>query len=163
MPDLSEDRRLEIIDEFSAFSAEKVDRLLAGTLPAAFPTARPYIDAIAEAFSVDLPADRGRSTRTRLSREDRERILIALLASRGERLNLAVHIYVALGLEITPQEILHILLLTGVYTGLPNFASSLNVVTDTFGFLERLGVSELHPATILERLRKAFDLPPPDR
>jgi alkylhydroperoxidase/carboxymuconolactone decarboxylase family protein YurZ len=160
MPELSVERRLEIID---AFSAEETDALLAGMLPAAFPTARPYIDAIATVFSADLPADRGSGARTRLSREDRERILIALLASRGERLNLAVHIYVALGLGITPDEILHILLLTGVYTGLPNFASSLNVVADTFGFLEGLRVSELHPATVLKRLGDAFDLPPADK
>src|SRR5262245_13898001 len=157
---LPDDRRLAIID---AFSGEDADERLAEILPAAFPASRSYIDAIVAAFSVNPPADRGSGTRTRLSREDRERILIALLASRGERLNLAVHIYVALGLGITPDEIVHILLLAGVYTGLPNFATAWNVVPDTFSLLVKMQLSEVDPLSVIKRLGEGFALPPADR
>ena len=151
-----------LLDLQKNFSHKAMNKELAKAFPAAYPESEAYIKAITDLFASQLPAETSTTeSRSRPSREDRERILIALLASRGERLNLAVHIYYALGLKITPAEITNILLLTGVYTGLPNFARALDVIRDTFKLLAEISAQQPHPKEVLIELHQGFALPPP--
>lgn len=141
---------------------DKMNSALVTSLATQYPPSKGIIEAISEAFTVDLPAAVRTGPAKPLSDADRERILIALLAARGERLNLAVHIYFALGLGISPHEVVHILLLTGMYAGLPAFASALDVVRDTFVLLETLpSVPPPDPLVVLPALQIGFALPPP--
>lgn len=142
----------QLADLRKNFTSTDMNNALAGKLPKVYPDSQPYVDAIAKMFTAPIPGP---------SEGDRERILIAILASRGERLNLAVHLYYAIGLGISLDEIVHILLLTGVYTGVPNFASALDVAADTFALLASLAAKTPGAAAVLDQLQAAFALPPP--
>jgi alkylhydroperoxidase/carboxymuconolactone decarboxylase family protein YurZ len=161
MPGITDLTDAQIQSLRAKFSEDAMDAALTAALPAVYPVAQGYVQAIASAFAQNLPEDLASGPRLRLSAADRERILIALLGAREERVNLAVHLYYAVGLGIRLQEILHILLLTGVYTGIPAFASAVEVVGDTFQILADVASQEPEPLQVLGLLRQKFDLPPP--
>src|SRR5262245_42807240 len=87
---------------------------------ASYGATKNYITAIRKVFF-----DPHKATKLALNDQDRERCIICLLASRGGQVTLAIHIYMALMLQIKPEEIANILFLTGVYTGTDNLALGL--------------------------------------
>jgi alkylhydroperoxidase/carboxymuconolactone decarboxylase family protein YurZ len=95
-------------------------------------------------FHEDAPSDR-RTNRPRISAQDRERCIIAILASRGNVRNLAVHIYVALMLNVTPEEIADIIFLAGVYSGVPAVADGLDTQIKTLQALENVANARGNP------------------
>jgi len=74
-----------------------------------------------------------------LTVSDRERCLIALLASRGGQFPLAVHLYLGLMEGLSPEEIANILFLTGIYTGQDNLALGLFTLETTLATLKGIG------------------------
>lgn len=138
---------------------EQAVALLNAVLPATYDQAREYADAVAHAFYGDLPDDRGREGRDRLSTQDRERCLIALLTSRRAELELAIHVYLAVMERISPEEIANVMMLTGMYTGLDNFSRGLRVEAKALETLADI-VDENAPrdaGSVLLRLRNAFE------
>ena len=137
--------------------------LLNSVLPAIYDKAREYSDTVARAFYGPLPPDQGPEWRDALSLQDRERCLIALLASRRAEVELAVHIYLAVMEEMSPEEIANILMLVGMYTGLDNFSHSLRVEAKTLDVLNAIidGGKNRDALSVLLALSAAFEPPPP--
>ena len=78
----------------------------------------------------------------KLASNDRERVLIALLAGRADDLALAIHLYMGWLEGIEPEEIGEILFLGGVYNGINTMTRSLEVYRRTFDVVERLDPKE---------------------
>jgi hypothetical protein len=74
----------------------------------------------------------------RLSIGDHARCAVAILAACGQRLPLAIHIYVALMNGISPAEIAHILGLAGSYGGADSGATGFATGITTLETLQRL-------------------------
>jgi alkylhydroperoxidase/carboxymuconolactone decarboxylase family protein YurZ len=145
-----------------AYVRREAVTLLNAVLPATYDKALGYAGAVADAFYGELPADTGPSWRLALSVQDRERCLIALLASRRGELELAIHMYLAMMEYVSPEEIANILMLTGMYTGLDNFSRALRVEGKTLATLAAI-VDRNAPkdaASVLLALRDAFEPPP---
>ena len=107
------------------YDADELTAALTQTLPALYGPSSGYVTAIADAFYRALPADDALPPRNVLSARDRERCLIALLTSRPEVTDLALHVYVGLMEGVSPTEIANIIFLTAIYTGVDNFARGL--------------------------------------
>lgn len=110
-----------------AYDPDQMKQLLGAFFPQAYPPSLAYVTAIGDAFFGLLPADNAAPPRAQLSAADRERCLVAILASRGGDLGFAIHIYMALMNGVSPGEVAHILFLNGIYTGVDNFAEGLKV------------------------------------
>ena len=115
----------------AAYDRDEADAALGVVLPVLYHESTGYVTAISAAFYDSLPPDCGVAPREVLSTEDRERCLIALLTSRRERVELGLHIYLALMELLRPEEITNIMLLAGIYTGVDNFADGLMTEKDT--------------------------------
>jgi alkylhydroperoxidase/carboxymuconolactone decarboxylase family protein YurZ len=124
-----------------AYTVDVMRTTLVARFKVMYPPSRPYVDAISTAFLGD------RDDPEKLADNDLERCLIAVLASRGADVNLAIHIYAALALGVTPGEIGHILFLAGVYTGIDNFSESLMLLATTLGVLKGLADDPNGPRT----------------
>jgi len=74
----------------------------------------------------------------KLASDDRERVLITLLASRADDLALAIHIYMGWLEGIEPEEIGELLFLGGIYNGVNTMTRSLGVYRRTFEVVEGL-------------------------
>ena len=76
----------------------------------------------------------------RIASKDRERTLIALLASQstGHSFMLAVHLYWGLMEGLSIAEIADTLALSGVYMGLPHYTAALGTLTGTLKILSDL-------------------------
>src|SRR3989442_15933780 len=109
----------------AAYDHDEANEALAEVLPDLYHEAQGYVTAISATFYDTRPPDCGVGPRGVLSAEDRERCLIALLTSRRERLELGLHVYLALMELLTPEEIANIMLLAGIYTGVDNFSGGL--------------------------------------
>ena len=122
-----------------------------------YPPSTAMVNAIADTFTLLVPkADRTGPPKP-LSAKNRERTLVALLAARGERSSLAIHIYWALALKVSPHDIVHTLLLTGAYAGVPAFAGALGVAKATFKLLEALpSTPPLKPKLVVPAILAAF-------
>jgi alkylhydroperoxidase/carboxymuconolactone decarboxylase family protein YurZ len=138
--------------------AELLDKL-DDTIPNAFngtglkDAATQYVGAIGSAFYYD--ADRRAADSGLLDETDRERCLIALLASRGRTFELAVHIYLGLMAGVSEAEIRHVLFLAGVYAGSDSFNASLRVLNRTLATLTRIAGHPSGPE-VLQALSKEF-------
>jgi alkylhydroperoxidase/carboxymuconolactone decarboxylase family protein YurZ len=104
-------------------------------LPQIYPLSGALLEAIKDIFYGDLPPDSGTAPRSALSEMDRERIIVAVLAGREINSNIGLHMYIALVLGISPAEIAHILLLAGVYSGIPSFADGVQMEEILLTFL----------------------------
>ena len=131
---------------------------IGGIIGGRYAEAADYSRSIVKAFydPADLPPENAPPYRTALTQSDRERCLIALLVSQGETLTLALHIYLALMLEISPAEIGHIIFLTGVYSGASRYADALLVAGDTLQLLEGLAPTSPTPETVVKNIQALF-------
>ena len=123
---------------------------LAGFLLAMYDGPKEYLGAIGQVFYEQLPEDLATGPRTKLSAKDRERILIALLATRRGAFALAVHIYLALMMEITNDEIANIIFLAGVYSGADNLTNGLFTHKRTLETLKKVSKSKERDATAVD-------------
>ncbi len=85
-----------------------------------------YLTAVEKAFYVDEPGP------GRLANDDRERVILSLLASQGAVGNLAIHVYLALMEGVGASEIVEVLFLTGIYSGVNRLAQSLKIANVVF-------------------------------
>ncbi len=99
---------------------DKLMQRMREELPTTYEPAAAYTIAVEKIFYNEPHADM-------LSAQDRERCIVALLASRDADVNLALHMYLALMEGVAPGEIAHILLLAGVYSGVASFTDGLRV------------------------------------
>jgi hypothetical protein len=116
----------------------------------------PYLTKIGETlypeFDPELPANP-------LSAPNRERCLVALLACRARRLELAIHLYMALANGIDPAELAHILVAAGVYTGIDTVAIAFEVMQSALEILKDLaGKKTADPKTVLLAFNAAIPI-----
>jgi alkylhydroperoxidase/carboxymuconolactone decarboxylase family protein YurZ len=97
-----------------------------GALSQVYPQGAGYVGAIVDAIYTSGP----------LTPEDRERCLIAILGTRQEALNLAIHIYWGLMEGLTLDEIGRTLLMAGAYAGLPAYSAGLIVMKKACGVMK---------------------------
>jgi hypothetical protein len=97
-----------------------------------------------------------------MSAEERERCLIAVLASRDAGLNLALHIYCGLMEGLSPQEIADVIFLGGIYTGVDRISDGLATEMRTLAVLAEAAVPPrfLTVMEVVEALKAAFGPPP---
>jgi alkylhydroperoxidase/carboxymuconolactone decarboxylase family protein YurZ len=96
-----------------------------------------YLSSIEKAFYQVRPLP------GRVTNDDRERVVLALLASQGAGRNLAIHVYLALMEGVSAIEIIDILFLSGIYSGVNLLSQSLKVA-DTV-FVEVVAISATVP------------------
>jgi alkylhydroperoxidase/carboxymuconolactone decarboxylase family protein YurZ len=151
---LSDGRLKELRASYkSSVGQEQRKTILQGTLHEIYDGAQAYTDAINDVFYGPLPLDTATS-RSLLSEQDRERCVIALLASQGGGGTLAIHVYIGLMVGLSPKEIGHILLLAGVYTGVNRFAVA---IFDTLKTLKICALAkDPHPKAIVDTLKAEF-------
>lgn len=153
--DILEQKHIEALQ--GDFSLEEMMEVLVDTLPKIYERSEPLVDAIQE-IAAGAVSD-GTPNRKALSKEDRERIIIALLASRGGGYTMAIHVYLAVvAMGIRPSEVANILLLSGIYTGVPTFATGLLELQKLLMILRDLvdQGAALNPKAINRNLRVAF-------
>jgi alkylhydroperoxidase/carboxymuconolactone decarboxylase family protein YurZ len=98
--------------------------------------------------------------------KDRERCLIAVLASRDAGLNLAIHIYVGLMEGLSPQEIADVIFLGGIYTGVDRISDGLAAEMRTLDTLAQVTTPPriCTVPQVMQALHDAFtSTPPPSR
>jgi alkylhydroperoxidase/carboxymuconolactone decarboxylase family protein YurZ len=121
-----------------AYKREDMTKILVETLPKAYVLSMEYVEAIGDLlYSKLLPEESDPGLRSALSVEDRERCLVAVLASREAGLALAIHVYIALMEGVSPQEIAHILLLVGIYSGIDHLTGGLKTELQVLGALKK--------------------------
>jgi alkylhydroperoxidase/carboxymuconolactone decarboxylase family protein YurZ len=130
-----------------AFTTKEMESLFVDVMGDRYQRTVDYVDVLHRLFHVDLPKD-GRTERMRLSEQDRERCIIAMLAGRGETKNLALHIYIALMLGVSSEEIADVIFLAGVYCGVPAAASGLEIHTKVLQALEELANPKPAPKAV---------------
>lgn len=101
----------------------------------------------------------------RIASRDRERTLIALLASQStaSSLLLAVHLYWGLMEGLSIAEIADTLALAGVYMGLPHYTAALDTLRDTLKTLRELTATAdapLDAMRVVGALRATFQPAP---
>ncbi|MBX3027145.1 carboxymuconolactone decarboxylase family protein [bacterium] len=161
---LTDDQLQRLREAWADARAQGAFKTKMGTLlPAVYPTSRPLLEAIQALFYGRLPPDDDQP-RDQLSERDRERCIIALLAAREINSNIALHMYIALMLGVSPAEIAHILLLAGIYTGIPSFTDGIEMEVRLLRFLaERLaqqpqrGINPIAPDAMFEAMRAGLD------
>jgi alkylhydroperoxidase/carboxymuconolactone decarboxylase family protein YurZ len=100
---------------------------------------------------------------SRLKPVDRERCLIGILASRDSGLNLALHIYIGLMEDLSPDDVADVIFLGGIYTGVDRISDGLDTLVRTLTVLAQIATSP-EDCTVLQvatALRAAFKPPPP--
>lgn len=138
----------------AGYSDKALNELFDAVLPNLYKPSKKYIETILDAFDHNRPSDAS-PTRKALSPPDRERCIVALLASRGETFTLAMHIYTGLMVGLTPQEIANILMLTGVYAGVSTFTDGLLILGKTLGELQK-STTGSSPQEVFQALKTAF-------
>jgi alkylhydroperoxidase/carboxymuconolactone decarboxylase family protein YurZ len=136
------------------FDPEEMNTVLGAPLPAVYPACLPYLETIGDLF---YGGPTGDMTNTPFTAKNRERCLVAILAARGASLNLALHIYIALASHVSPNEIAHIVLLVGAYTGIDNFAGAVATEAKTLIVLGKVvDAGNARAADVFKALVLAF-------
>jgi alkylhydroperoxidase/carboxymuconolactone decarboxylase family protein YurZ len=119
------------------------------------PAAMPLFDQVsAQLFGYEQPDRRPAAA---ISERDRERCIIAILASKGQHgVPLAVHFYWGLAAGLEPQEIADTLLVVAVYAGFDAYTTGLGLLARTLVSLKRLAttdaVTPLHAVASLREM-----------
>ncbi len=137
-----------------AYFEEDMVGLLSSGIPGLDDRTADFIAAIRKAF-YDGSAES-------MSAKDRERCLIAILASRDAGLNLALHVYCGLMEGLSPQEIADVIFLGGIYTGVDRISDGLAAEMRTLGVLACAAVSppSCTVSQVVSDLMAAFRPPP---
>jgi carboxymuconolactone decarboxylase family protein len=131
-----------------------VGKLLSLRLANQHKVTRPYLRGIGNSLYPEFESSRRTNP---LSAANRERCLVALLASRSRRLELAIHIYMALANGVVPGELAQIILAAGVYTGVDTVGSGFDTLQMTLLTLKNLVTSKtLDPEKVVSTLAGVF-------
>lgn len=176
MPVLNREMTPEEIEAFRApyrllKQKGEVSALLRRALLAPFQPLKSYArgdgksapEQFAEAIEDAFYADGDNAGRHRLTPQNRERVLIPLLASRSDDFALAVHVYLGWLEGLEDDEIGELIFLGGIYTGISHLARGLDVVNRTFAVVTAAGSGVQFPE-MLGKLKAAFTpapAPPP--
>ncbi len=71
----------------------------------------------------------------------REVAVLAVLTAQGADVNLALHVFIALAVGLSPQEVLDVILLAGMYSGANLFSHAMKVATKAFAAIVDAGAS----------------------
>ena len=149
----------------TAYDRDAMLAAMSTALPALVPHSSEYTGIIEKAFYPKGRRDDAASPEPfSLSIRERELCLLVLLATHQAQYNLAVHIYLGLMEDISPLDISNLLLLTGIYSGVPALATGVRTAALTLRALEQAvtrNVREpadhrLDPVSILQVLKGAF-------
>ncbi len=137
-----------------AYFSEDMTRLLSSGIPGLDDRTTDFIGAIRNAFYD--------GSGQIMSAKDRERCLVAILASRDAGLNLAIHIYCGLMEGLSPQEIADVIFLGGIYTGVDRISDGLAAEMRTLTVLAQIAVPPRYCTVgqVMEALLAAFRPPP---
>jgi alkylhydroperoxidase/carboxymuconolactone decarboxylase family protein YurZ len=137
----------------NAYRSEDVIQILSSGIPGLDEHTAEYISAIRRAFYEG----------TAMLPRDRERCLIAVLASRDAGLNLAIHIYIGLMEGLSPEDIGDIIFLGGVYSGVDRISDGLAAEMKTLTVLAEVASPprSCTVAQVMPALRDAFAPPTP--
>ena len=146
------DGQLEILRQ--AYSEADMTQILSSGIPGLDKRTASFIGTIRQAFY-------DTSQRT-MEPKDRERCLIAILASRDAGLNLALHMYVGLMVGLSQQEIADIIFLGGIYTGVDRISDGLAAEVRMLEVLSQLAVDPTACTVprVLQAMMAAFGRPP---
>jgi alkylhydroperoxidase/carboxymuconolactone decarboxylase family protein YurZ len=149
--DVLQPEQLEMLRK--AYRSEDVIQILSKGIPGLDERTAGYINAIRSAFYEG----------TAMQPRDRERCLIAVLASRDAGLNLAIHIYIGLMEGLSPQEIADVIFLGGIYTGVDRISDGLAAEVTTLTALAQVAPPPRSCTVpqVMQELRDAFTSPPP--
>jgi alkylhydroperoxidase/carboxymuconolactone decarboxylase family protein YurZ len=134
-----------------AYRSEDAVQILSSGMPALDDRTAKYIDAIRSTFYEG----------TAMQPKDRERCLIAVLASRDAGLNLAIHIYLGLMEGLSPGEIADIIFLGGIYTGVDRISDGLAAEIRTLTVLAQVAPlpESCAVAQVMKSLHEAVSSP----
>jgi len=123
-------------------------KVLSSGIPALDDRTAGYIDAIRHAFYEGAA----------MQPKDRERCLIAVLASRDAGLNLAIHIYLGLMADLSAAQIADIIFLGGIYTGVDRISDGLAAEMKTLTVLAQVATPPAQCAVVdvMKALAAAF-------
>jgi alkylhydroperoxidase/carboxymuconolactone decarboxylase family protein YurZ len=139
----------------SQYDPVVLGKLLSISLATQHKVTRPYLSGIGDSLYPEFdPSSRRENP---LSAANRERCLVALLASRSRRLELAIHGYMALANGVAPGELAQIALTAAVYTGVDTLANAFDTLQGTLERLKDLVRRKTAaPGQVLLELAKAF-------
>ena len=132
----------------TAYKNEDAVQILSSGIPALDDRTAGYIDAIRHAFYEGA----------NMQPKDRERCLIAVLASRDAGLNLAIHIYLGLMALLSPGEVADIIFLGGIYSGVDRISDGLAAEMKTLTVLAQVAAAPggCSVEQVITALRQAF-------
>jgi alkylhydroperoxidase/carboxymuconolactone decarboxylase family protein YurZ len=138
------------------YDRDVVVQMLEKVVPDQYDRAQPYFSAVVGTFFKHEPALIS-GVRVALDVQDRQRCIIALQAATGQVAPLAIHIYISLMERITVSEIANVLLLAGVYTGVPNFFTGMGTLETTLeAMAECAAAGQTDPPAVLHAVQEAF-------
>lgn len=138
----------------AAYDPKILAAAISGGLGRDYPPIEPYLEGIGKTLYPEFDAQNPASP---LSPPNRERCLVALLASRSRTVELAIHAYMAIANRVYPPELCHIVVAAGAYTGVDTVGIALGVLKKTFTVLKKLADDDtVDPGTVIARLLPAF-------
>ena len=141
-----------------AYDDAEVARLLEVLTPSSYPGAEKIFSSIVNTYYRGLDLDPDDED---LTPADRQRCVVALQAGRGEELPLSIHLYIGLMEGISPSQLAHIILLAGVYNGVPVAFKGIDVLKRTLASLAALAAdvqpnSDVPAMLVLKTLKGAM-------
>ncbi|NOZ00885.1 MAG: hypothetical protein GXP54_03225 [Deltaproteobacteria bacterium] len=131
------------------YNAEVMKAASKGGIAQVYPPGAPFPEGVVDWLYEGTP----------IAPRDRERCLIALLAQRQDGVMLAIHIYWGLMEGLGLDEIGRTLLLSGAYTGIPNYTAGLFTLKKTCAALKGVvAAGDAQSPTVLGGLLKEFNV-----
>jgi len=129
-------------------------QLLSATLIGLYSPTEHLLRGIGDALYPEFDAN---GSDTPLTAANRERCLVALLASRTRTLELAIHIYMAIANRVAPDELRQILLVVAAYTGIDTAANGFRMLETALQVLKACAQKDsAEPQTVLAALVQAL-------
>ena len=123
-----DDGRLTLLrDAYAQGGRDVMTGILSAGIPGVDPDTAGYIQSIRSKFYAGSAAGGGGG----MTDADRERCLIAVLASREGGFNLALHVYIALMSGLTQHDVADVIFLVGVYAGVDRMSDGFATVMKT--------------------------------
>lgn len=137
-----------------AYDPKILGGAISGGLARDYPPIAPYLEGIGKTLYPEFDAQNPPSP---LSPANRERCLVALLASRSRAVELAIHAYMAIANGVPVAELAHIAVAAGAYTGVDTVGIAFGVLKKALIALKDLAdKNTVDPGTIIVRLLNEF-------
>jgi hypothetical protein len=115
-----------------AYLANFAESAYAAMFPGGAPAFNGFVDSVFTHGAPPTPPSTG------IRGAERERSIIAILASRAATTELAIHLYWGVGEGLVVEDLCQIMLLVGGYSGFSNYTGGLGVVAKTLAALKGL-------------------------